>query len=145
MDIGIGRAVQGAVLLLPRHGDQQHLVVGDAQRLAGVLAGVRARTYTVKIRARNTAGAITPIVYQDTLTITGSVVTNTRPFPALTVKPARAMVGTPFLATASGSNDFETPSSGLYLPVVRRRQLRHHHHLLELDARPGARRSATTT
>ncbi len=70
-------------------------------------------TYVVKIRARNTAGAYTPILHQETLTITGSAVTNTRPFGSFKITPERAMVGTTFTASAVGSLDFETPATGL--------------------------------
>lgn len=74
-------------------------------------------THIVKIRARNTAGATTPVLYQESLVITGSAVTNTRPFGTFKITPERGMSGTTFTASAAGSIDFETPTSGLSYSV----------------------------
>lgn len=74
-------------------------------------------THTIKIRARNTAGAFTPVLYQENLVIAGSPVTNTRPFGTFKVTPERAMAGTTFTASAAGSIDFETPAASLSYAV----------------------------
>lgn len=68
---------------------------------------LRSTPLTLQIRATNMVGAVTPIPYAKPLTLTGSTVTNTRPFGSLAVKPERAKVGTVITATGASSRDLE--------------------------------------
>jgi hypothetical protein len=68
---------------------------------------LRSTPLTVEIRAINNMGAMTPAPYQQSLTVSGSNVTNTRPFASLTVTPGGAAVNTPIVASAAGSRDLE--------------------------------------
>lgn len=64
-------------------------------------------TYTVQIRAVNTTGQSTPTPYAQPLVVSGSSVTNSRPFGTLAVSPTRAKVGTPIIMSGNGSTDLQ--------------------------------------
>ncbi|HYR26932.1 MAG TPA: PKD domain-containing protein [Thermoanaerobaculia bacterium] len=64
-------------------------------------------TYSVQIRAVNTIDATTPIAYSQSLVVSGSSVTNTRPFASLAVTPERAVAGTTIQVSGFGSRDVE--------------------------------------
>lgn len=74
---------------------------------------LRNGTHAVDIRARNSAGTVTATPLQESLQVSGSTLTNTRPFGTLAVSAPRAKFGTVLTASAVGSTDLETPSSGL--------------------------------
>jgi hypothetical protein len=71
---------------------------------------LRNGTFTVEIRAINTIGAVTPIPYAEQITVTGSSISNTRPFGSLTVTPLRAKFGTTITASGAASRDLEPGS-----------------------------------
>jgi hypothetical protein len=68
---------------------------------------LRSMPLLVEIRAVNTIGATTPFPHQTPLTVTGSTVTNTQPFPALTLSTERVIVNTPITASGTDSRDLE--------------------------------------
>jgi hypothetical protein len=76
------------------------------------LPGLPNGTYIIDIRAMNSTGHIENSIFTQSLVITGSSTTNTRPFATLSVSPARAQTGTTITANATGSKDLET-SAGL--------------------------------
>jgi hypothetical protein len=69
---------------------------------------LRSNSPTVQIRAINTIGAVTPVPYEQQLTLTASTVTNTRPFASLVVTPERAKINTTITAFSASSRDLET-------------------------------------
>lgn len=80
-------------------------------------------TYSVRIKARNSVGAQSPMPYQETLVVSGSNVTNTRPFPSFSITPDRGGPGTVFRYSALTSGDFETPNSGLKYYIYKKNSL----------------------
>ncbi|HJQ35862.1 MAG TPA: PKD domain-containing protein, partial [Thermoanaerobaculia bacterium] len=64
-------------------------------------------TYTVGIQAVNTIGAVTPVAHVEQLAISGSSITNTRPFASWAITPQRAMSGSTIIANGGASRDLE--------------------------------------
>lgn len=71
--------------------------------------------YTIEVRSTNSVGNQEISYARNALTVTGSAVTNTIPFPAFTIRPKERSIDTNFIFDASESTDLENDGFALQI------------------------------